>query len=139
MPVTVFDKFLTQEQCKSICMDIAKRNNLDMFDYIYDNHTEIQFPGDVDVCTFKALENYELWQIKFNLAKPKTVLRLGVDEFVRLNQELRFHLTIRGFSLLYVCKFTRKESEDLSYLYKDETYDYGFFYQEDPFLSKTQF
>lgn len=136
MPVTVFDKFLTPIQCKSLCTEIAKRNNMELFDYYYDNQTELQFSGDCDICTFRALENYELWQIKFNLARPKTVLRLGVDEYIRTHQELRFHLTIRGFSLLYVAKFSHKESEDLSYLYKDESIDYGFIYQDDPFLSK---
>ena len=139
--MTIFDSYLHINTVKAFCADIAKRNNYAMYDYFWDNHTETKFPG-----------------------KSKTVRHVGLDEYVNKYRELVFHLTIKGHQFLYVCTFNPAPIEqdvvvkhvgpalynwadgqlclfpepiDYSYIYKEEQEpDYGFFYQEDPFLSK---
>ena len=162
--MTIFDSYLHINTVKAFCADIAKRNNYAMYDYFWDNHTETKFPGNSDIYSFRVLEEYDIWQIKFNLSKSKTVRHVGLDEYVNKYRELVFHLTIKGHQFLYVCTFNPAPIEqdvvvkhvgpalynwadgqlclfpepiDYSYIYKEEQEpDYGFFYQEDPFLSK---
>lgn len=164
--MTIYDNYLHINTVKAFCADIAERNNYAMYDYFWDNHTETKFPGNSDIYSFKVLEEYDIWQIKFKLSKFKTVRHVGLDEYVNKYRELVFHLTIKGHQFLYVCVFNPAppkqdvvvkhigpvlydwsntngqlclfpEPIDYSDIYKEEeSPDYGFFYQDDPFLSK---
>lgn len=159
--MTIYDNYLHINTVKAFCADIAERNNYAMYDYFWDNHTETKFPGDSDIYSFKVLEEYDVWQIKFNLSKAKTVRHVGLYEYVNKYRELVFHLTIKGYQFLYICVFNPappkdeivvkhigpavyewsngqlglfQEPIDYSNEYKDEKPDYGYIYQEDPFL-----
>lgn len=114
MSTTIYDSFLTILDCKYYCNQIAKKLDLIMYDYFYDNLNQVKFPGDSNLRNFDVFKYYEDWQIKFNLTKPKIIMKMGLDEYVSKNHELRFNLTIKGFSFLYVCKFSNSNhNEDL--------------------------
>ena len=80
MSYSIYDSFLTVADCKYYCNQIAKKLNLNTYDYFYDKSSEIQFPGDSNIKAFQDFKSYEDWRIRFNL-------------------------TIKGFRFLYVCKF----------------------------------
>lgn len=105
MSYSIYDSFLTITDCKYYCNQIAKKLNLNTYDYFYDKSSEIQFPGDSNIRTFQDFKSYEDWRIRFNLTKPKTIKKLGLEEYVYKNKELVFNLTIKGIRFLYVCKF----------------------------------
>lgn len=110
MAYSIYDKFLTISDCKYYCKQVAKQTGLSMFDYFYDKHTETQLPGDFNIYhEFQCNHHYELWQIKFNLTKPKTIMKMGLNQYVLEHKELRFHLTIKGHSFLYICKFSHPQ------------------------------
>lgn len=106
MSYSIYDHFLPIMDCKYYCNQLAKKLNLSTFDYYYDKYTELQFPGDSNLRSFAVFNQYEDWQIKFNLCKPATIKKMGIEEYVLKHKELRFHLTLKGFSFLYVCKFS---------------------------------
>lgn len=106
MAYSIYDSFLTVTDCKYYCNQLAKKLNLSTYDYFYDKYSEMQFPGDSNIYEFKVLKEYENWRIRFNLTKPKTIKKLGIEEYVSKNKELVFNLTIKGFRFLYVCKFS---------------------------------
>lgn len=106
MSYSIYDKFLTVSSCKHYCNQAAKRLNLITFDYFYDKRNELQFPGDSNIKQFKEFRDYQDWQIKFNLCKPATIKKTGLDEYILKHRELTFHLTIKGYSFLYICKFS---------------------------------
>lgn len=106
MSYSIYEPFLTINDCKYYCNQIAKRLNLNVFDYFYDNRNQIQFPGDSNLYNFNVFKCYEDWQIKFNLTRPKTIMKMGLDEYVFKYHELKFNLTIKGFSFLYICRFS---------------------------------
>lgn len=112
MSYSIYDSFLTIADCKYYCKQIAQKLNLDVYDYFYDNHTQTQFPGDSNIYGFNSFRCYESWKIKFNLTKPKTIKKMGLDEYVSKNHELVFNLTIRGFSFVYVCHFSAKNQNE---------------------------
>ena len=105
MSYSIYDSFLTVADCKYYCNQIAKKLNLNTYDYFYDKSSEIQFPGDSNIYAFQDFKSYEDWRIRFNLTKPKTIKKLGLEEYVCKNKELVFNLTIKGMRFLYVCKF----------------------------------
>lgn len=106
---SIFDSFLTISDCKYYCNQIAKRLNLNTYDYFYDKYSEIKFPGDSNIYSFNDFKSYENWRIRFNLTKPKTILKMGLDEYVSKYHELVFNLTIKGFRFLYICKFNNPD------------------------------
>ena len=106
MAYSIYDSFLTVSDCKYYCSQLAKKLNLSTYDYFYDKYSETQFPGDSNIYTFQVFKSYEDWRIRFNLTKPKTIKKLGIEEYVSKNKELVFNLTIKGFRFLYVCKFS---------------------------------
>lgn len=106
MSYSIYDSFLTVSDCKYYCNQLAKRLGLSVYDYFYDKHTDKQFPGNSNLYNFKVFQEYEQWRIRFNLTRPRTISRIGLDEYVMQNRELTFNLTIKGFSFLYVCKFS---------------------------------
>ena len=106
MAYSIYDKFLTVADCKYYCNQIAKKLDLSTYDYFYDKSVDMKFPGDSNIRTFQAFYPYEDWRIKFNLTKPKTIKKLGIEEYVSKHHELTFNLTIKGFRFLYVCKFS---------------------------------
>lgn len=106
MSYSIYDSFLTVSDCKYYCKQIAKRLGYSIYDYFYDNYTETTFPGDSNLYNFKVFKSYEQWRIRFNLTQPRTIARIGIDEYVSKNRELKFNLTIKGFSFIYVCKFS---------------------------------
>ena len=106
MPYSIYDRFLTITDCKFYCNQISKRLGLSTFDYFFDKHNQIQFPGDSNLRSFDAFKGYEDWRLKFNLTKPATIRKTGLDEYVLKNKELVFNLTIKGFSFVYICKFS---------------------------------
>lgn len=106
MSYSIYDHFLTIADCKYYCNQIAKRLNLTVFDYFYDKYNQIQFPGDSNIYKFDAFRCYEDWRVRFNLTKPATIKKIGIDEYVSRHHELVFNLTIKGFSFVYVCKFS---------------------------------
>ena len=112
MAYSIYDKFLTISDCKYYCNQIANRLGLSTFDYFYDKYTELQFPGDSNLRTFKVFNDYEDWKIKFNLCKPATISKMGIDAYVLKHKELTFHLTLKGFSFIYVCKFSAKNHNE---------------------------
>ena len=106
MAYSIYDSFLTVTDCKYYCNQLAKKMNLSTYDYFYDKYSEIQFPGDSNIYAFQVFKSYEDWRIRFNLTKPKTIKKLGIEEYVSKNKELVFNLTIKGMRFLYVCKFS---------------------------------
>lgn len=106
MAYSIFDKFLTVADCKYYCNQIATRLNLNTYDYFYDKGSETKFPGNSVISSFAEFRQYEKWKIKFNLNRPATIKKMGLDEYVLRYHELSFHLTIRGYSFIYVCKFS---------------------------------
>lgn len=120
MSYSIYDSFLTIQDCKFYCKEVAKRLNLTTFDYFLDKHTQLQFPGDSNLYTFKDFQNYEPWRIRFNLTKPKTISKMGLDEYVSKNHELVFNLTIKGYSFIYVCKFHAKNQNETIKGYVDK-------------------
>ena len=106
MAYSIYDSFLTITDCKYYCNQLAKKLNLNTYDYFYDKYSEMQFPGDSNIYTFQDFKSYENWRIRFNLTKPKTIKKLGIEEYVSKNKELVFNLTIKGMRFLYVCKFS---------------------------------
>ena len=106
MSYSIYDSFLTITDCKYYCNQLAKKLNLSTYDYFYDKYSEMQFPGDSNIYGFEVLKSYEDWRIRFNLTKPKTIKKIGLEEYVSKNKELIFNLTIKGFRFLYVCKFS---------------------------------
>ena len=114
MAYSVFDKFLTVQDCKYYCNQVATKLNLSSFDFFYDKSSDIQFPGDSDISKFKLFQEFEPWRLKFNLTKPATIQRLGLEEYVTKHKELRFNLTIKGLSFLYVFKFISQDTETVT-------------------------
>lgn len=110
MSYSIYDQFLTHSNARYYCEQIAKELNLDIYDYFYDNYTEQKFPGESDIYKFKAFQCYDTYRIKFNLCKPKTIMKTGLNAWVLKTMELRFHLTIKGFSFVYVVKFSSKKA-----------------------------
>jgi hypothetical protein len=106
MAYSIYDKFLTITDCKYYCNQAAKRLNLSTFDYFFDKYNGIQFPGNANLRNFEAFKPFEDWQIKFNLTKPATIRKMGLDEYITKYHQLIFNLTIRGFSFVYICKFS---------------------------------
>ena len=106
MAYSIYDSFLTVSDCKYYCNQLAKKLNLSTYDYFYDKYSEMQFPSDSNIYGFEVLKEYENWRIRFNLTKPKTIKKMGIEEYVSKNKELIFNLTIKGFRFLYVCKFS---------------------------------
>ena len=106
MAYSIYDSFLTVSDCKYYCNQLAKKLNLNIYDYFYDKYSEMQFPGDSNIYGFEVLKEYENWRIRFNLTKPNTIKKMGIEEYVSKNKELVFNLTIKGFRFLYVCKFS---------------------------------
>lgn len=111
MSYSIYDHFLTVADCKYYCKEVANRLNLKTFDYFFDKYSELQFPGDSNIYAFDAFRGYQNWQIKFNLTKPATIKKMGLDEYVSKYHELKFNLTIKGMSFLYVCKFSPIKEE----------------------------
>ena len=105
MSYSIYDKFLTVADCKYYCNQVAKKLNLSTFDYFFDKYNHIQFDGNSNLRTFEAFKCYEDWRLKFNLTKPATIKKIGLEEYVLKNRELVFNLTLKGFSFVYVCKF----------------------------------
>ena len=106
MAYSIYDSFLTITDCKYYCNQLAKKLNLSTYDYFYDKYSEVQFSGDSNIYAFQGFKSYENWRIRFNLTKPKTIKKLGIEEYVSKNKELVFNLTIKGMRFLYVCKFS---------------------------------
>ena len=106
MAYSIYDSFLTVTDCKYYCNQLAKKLNLSTYDYFYDKYSEMQFPGDSNIYAFQVFKSYEDWRIRFNLTRPKTIKKMGIEEYVSKNKELIFNLTIKGFRFLYVCKFS---------------------------------
>ena len=106
MAYSIYDSFLTITDCKYYCNQLAKKLNLSTYDYFYDKSSEVQFSGDSNIYAFQGFKSYEDWRIRFNLTKPKTIKKIGIEEYVSKNKELIFNLTIKGFRFLYVCKFS---------------------------------
>jgi hypothetical protein len=104
MAYSIYDSFLTISDCKYYCKQVAKKLGLTVYDYFYDKYTETQFPGDSNIYQF--FNQYEQWRIRFNLTQPRIISRIGLEEYVSKNRELKFNLTIKGFSFIYVCKFS---------------------------------
>ena len=105
MAYSIYDSFLTIQDCKYYCNQVANKLNLKTYDYFYDKSCDTKFDGDSNIYNFKVLQSYESWRIRFNLTKPKTIMKLGLDNYISKNKELVFNLTIKGFSFIYVCKF----------------------------------
>lgn len=114
MAYSIYDSFLTVSDCKYYCNQLAKKLNLSTYDYFYDKYSEMQFPGDSNIYAFEVLREYENWRIRFNLTKPKTIQKQGIEEYVSKNRELIFNLTIKGFRFLYVCKFSNNNKDDIN-------------------------
>ena len=106
MSYSIYDKFLTVSDCKYYCNQLAKKLNLNIYDYFYDKYSEMQFSGDSNIYAFHVFKSYEGWRIRFNLTKSNTIKKMGIEEYVSKNKELVFNLTIKGFRFLYVCKFS---------------------------------
>ena len=106
MSYSIYDSFLTVSDCKYYCNQLAKKLNLNIYDYFYDKYSEMQFSGDSNIYAFHIFKSYEGWRIRFNLTKPNTIKKMGIEEYVSKNKELVFNLTIKGFRFLYVCKFS---------------------------------
>jgi hypothetical protein len=124
MSYSIYDKYLTVADCKYYCKQIANRLDLNTFDYFFDKYSELQFPGDSNIRTFDAFHEYEDWRLKFNLTKPATIKKMGLDEYVSKKHELVFNLTIKGFRFLYVCKFSKKhedKNDDTLYIEEKDT------------------
>jgi len=107
MSYSIFDKCLTADGCKYYCNQVANRLGLKPFFYYYDKLNNLQFPGNSNVHSFKEFREYESWRIKFNLTNPATIKKAGLDEYVLKHKELAFHLTIKGYSFLLMCKFSQ--------------------------------
>ena len=116
MANSIYDSYLTINSCKYYCNQLASKLNLTTYDYFYDNRNHIKFSGDSDIKEFKVFKNYESWQVKFNLAKPATVKKLGLEEYISKYHKLEFHLTIKGFSFLYICKFSPAKNQNETYV-----------------------
>lgn len=130
MANSIYDSFLTVTDCKYYCNQVARRLNLSTFDYFFDKYNQIQFDGDSNLRSFEVFKDYEDWRLKFNLTKPKTIKKMGLDEYVSKHHELVFNLTIKGFSFVYVCKFSDPNHNKIiigtvdpvtSVVYKEET------------------
>lgn len=106
MSYSIYDSFLTIADCKYYCKQVASRLNLNVYDYFYDNRNKIKFPGDSNIRNFEDFKSYEDWRVRFNLACPKTIKKIGLDEYVTRKHELKFNLTIKGYSFLYICRFS---------------------------------
>lgn len=102
---TIFDKFLTVQHCNYYAKQVATKLNLKTYSYYWDNSSQTQLPGDSNILNWNALKSYEPWRIKFNLTKSKTIMKMGLEEYVSKNHELRFNLAIKGFSIIYVIQF----------------------------------
>ena len=57
MSYSIYDSFLTITDCKYYCNQIAKKLNLNTYDYFYDKYSEMQFPGDIVGQTRETLKN----------------------------------------------------------------------------------
>lgn len=112
MSYSIFDSFLTIADCKYYCKQLASKLNVSYYDYFYDNRNKIQFPGDTDIYKFKDFRCLEAWRLKFNLTKPKTIMKLGLENYVSKNHELVFNLTVKGYSFTYVCHFSSSDNKD---------------------------
>jgi hypothetical protein len=112
MSYSIYDNFLTIADCKFYCNEVAKKLDLSVYDYFFDKHTHLKFPGDTDIYSFEAFKQYQYWQVKFNLTKPGTIRKIGLDEYVSKHHELVFNLTIRGFSFVYICRFSAKNQNE---------------------------
>lgn len=102
---SIFDKFLTVQHCDYYANQVAKKLNLKTYSYYWDNSSQTQIPSSSNILNWGVLKSYEPWRIKFNLTKPKTIMKMGLEEYVSKNHELRFNLAIKGFSILYVIQF----------------------------------
>lgn len=110
--MSIFKQFLTVSDCKYYCNQVAAKLNYNTQDYFYDKNTNQQYPGDANIYNYNMFYNYESWRIKFNLAKPKTIQNIGLEQYVSENKMLVFYLTIKDFSFIYVCKFIDPKLEE---------------------------
>lgn len=127
---SIYYPFLPLEHCVTYCKQVAERLNLATYDYFYDNRIKKQFStvkkddaGNVILTIdntekfrreFKVFGEYDPFYIKFKLAKPKTIMKMGLDEYVAKNRELRFHINMTGFSFLYTVEFYEPTVEEVS-------------------------
>lgn len=109
---SIFDKFQTVASCKYYTKQVADKLNLDTFDYFWDGSSETQFPGNSDIYKFEEFRYEQPWKIKFNLTKPKTIMKIGLEEYVSKYKELAFNLTLKGHRFLYIVKFYEKQESN---------------------------
>ena len=112
MATSIFDKFLTVKDCKYYCNEVAKRLDLDVFDYFYDKYNKVQFPGDSNIYNFEKFRYYEPSRITFILNNMNIIMKTGLDEYVSKKRELIFRLAIKGYQFMYTCKFTDKNHNE---------------------------
>lgn len=121
MSYSIYESFLTLEDCIYYCKQVAARLNLTTYEYFYDNRIKKKFnaikkdeDGNVKLRIdntakflneFAVFKDYELYRIKFNLTKPKTIMKMGLDAYVAEKKELKFNITIKGYSFLYAVEF----------------------------------
>jgi hypothetical protein len=156
---------LTIDECKNYCKYLASKYNYKIYEYFYNNDTHVndfvgkKFAGNVNIYEFKFLEYYARYRkdkIVFKLVDANKIIK-DTKGYLESHKELTFHLALKGFSFLYICEFRAKPvklyehtSGQLSLFpeqtscqcniyIEDDVPDYGFFYQDDPYLSKTQF
>lgn len=102
----IFIPYRPVENYKAYCKQLAKDLEFTIYDYYFDNLNKLQFPSNSDIYKFKEFRQYDWRKIQFKLTNATTIQRMGLQEYVRKNRELVFNLTIKGYSFLYVCKFS---------------------------------
>lgn len=108
----LFQEYLTVSEIKRYCEDISSWC-ISEVKYHYwhtyrDKNNDVvrrKIGGDKDISTLRALEDYNLDQIKFGLTSANKVAESGICGYIKDKGELVFNLKIKGVCVIFVAEF----------------------------------
>ena len=108
---SIFDKYLSLNDCGYYIKRTADVLGLQTYCYYWDNKNKIKIPSEKNIHTWSDFRYMEAWRITFNLSKPKTIAKVGLEQYVSKHHELVFKLNMPHYSIVYVAKFYKPKTE----------------------------
>jgi hypothetical protein len=136
--MAIFREKIYSSEIKNACYDIANEYGYTVDFHYYDKPTQINYPGDTKLGSL--FTNHNVDDLKFTLSDSKRVKK-GVCNYIDTKGEIIFHLALKGYQFLLVCKFTPDIiNTQVEYDEEDDgdKINYGSWgipYPEDPFLT----
>jgi hypothetical protein len=101
--MAIFREKIYSSEIKNACRNIADEYGYAVSFNYYDKTTKINYPGDIKLGSLFTKHNVD--DLKFTLSDSKRVKK-GVCNYIDAKGEIIFHLALKGYQFLLVCKFT---------------------------------